>query len=611
MINASSLSDFESKRYNSSFIPDMGSNTFYDIKLGNNIGRINIWTIRDNVNDYRFDLYIDEGIIYSGSNIFYISGDIIDNTKPYNTLTVLEGTTLIIDKELHVNGGELHVYGNLIINGRLSIYDIGKLILYSNSSITFNTGSILSISDGSTGTIYGTINLNLTYMNILLGIKNLSIDSSASISLMSSDDDTNRIFSLSNYFQELRETYANINTVGDRDTTTGSMKYIWRAGNPLEPSQVLGLVIQVGDIPLGDLRFNVLGISRTSSRGMNQISDIYVNKNAVLHVTEKYMDSSYIMPELYIGINMNTDMLYSGKCIVDGKIICNGINSRIIIDRGGSLTINEGGEVHILNESKIVSAYNFTNPVLVINGKLYVDDVSMFSGFEPENISIGENGKIIIVNPTGTSKRVLFTTPNGIKSSELYRLFLGRLDKVEYHISANTGIGIDDYYEFYSLNMREWYNGMRFERAIKDGYIIWHDGAFIELYEDITPWANQNCNLYNIGDLFKAFGSFVEERLQDVVNRLTYAKCGDILFRIICRNGTVREFTLRTEGINMKSIVSDPIHHRYRLTTDNDGQLYIKRLKSTVVNINSIIDNSSMVVDIDDQHRVDFYLPIE
>jgi hypothetical protein len=214
-------------------------------------------------------------------------------------------------------------------------------------------------------------------------------------------------------------------------------------------------------------------------------------------------------------------------------------------------------------------------------------------------------GKVIILNPDSGKRRLLFTTPNGIITSDLYRLFLDTIDHIEYHISNNTGIGIDKYYEFYGREMTNWFGNRRFEKAIKDGILVWDDGGFIELYNHITPWATLNSSLLHVGRLFKTFGSYDKDKLQDAVDRLTYAGCGNILFRFIKDDDTT-EVVLNLETIHMKNIFNDPSIGKYILHTDNVGLLF---LRSSIGNasISNLINPKSRVLEVLD-NKVEFML---
>ena len=300
-------------------------------------------------------------------------------------------------------------------------------------------------------------------------------------------------------------------------------------------------------------------------------------------------------PELYLGVVIENSKT-PASCTIRGKIICDGINTMISVDRGASMHIEEGGEVHLRNGAIMRSTYNEDKPVLFINGTLIIEDIAQVKTFEKPNVVFGPNGKLIILNPDTGEKRLLFTTPNGILNSDLYRIFEDSIDHIEYHISNNTGIGIDKYYEFYGRDMTKWFGNRRIEKAIKDGILVWHDGGFIEMYSHITPWVGLNSSLLQASRIFKTYGSYDKDKLQDAVNRLNYAGCGNILFRFIDGNN-VKETILTLNEIHMKNVYNDPSSGKYVLNTDNNGLLFLRNNIGDTA-ISTLINPKSKVIEI-------------
>ena len=282
----------------------------------------------------------------------------------------------------------------------------------------------------------------------------------------------------------------------------------------------------------------------------------------------------------------------AGKCSVYGVINLKGKKSKITIDRGGLLYIASMGSIYASNDSMIISSYNEGSVSLYIDGTLYIDYIEQLVGFDPKNIIFGDNGKLVILNKYDDEHKLLWTTPNGIYSSELYHLFGNRLSHIEYHIQPNTGIGIDQYYEFYSTEMREWYNNVRLEKAIYDKLIIWHDGGFIELYRDITPWVSCECNLYSISGLLKSYGLNDRDKLQSMVNHLKYAGSGNITFRFVQSETEYKDVILSLNSVKMESIINKPQSDIYTLTTDNNGDLFYRNRVSNS-SIDSLISSES------------------
>lgn len=592
-----SLIQFETVRKENKFIPPEGSNSFY--KIGE--GRINIDTLRADTDDYRFDLYTDSGRIYTGIGEFMISGDIIDISNPYNNLMIIHNTTLSVNHTLIISKGTMEVHGNLELmeSSKLIVRDGASVILHLDSVFEVGNNVSISVERGSSLTIYGRIDVHLSSVNSLLNVNGITIDSAAVMNVEGINTD-GRPYSISDYDMDLRERVINIHTQGEKNYNEGRIGYTWTGGTPTNFSQIIRMSVLWGEAILGDFKLSVLGMPSNPLANLQIISDLLIRKDTTLYITENYHGSRYIRPELYIGILIGNNDI-PGSCIVDGTLIADGINSMITIDRGASLHIMPSGTVKLLNGSIIRSTHNNeSDKVLFIDGTMVIDEIEQISSFSHDNIVFGERGKLIVLNPDNGEKRLLWTTPNGIESTYLYRLFKDRIDHIEYHISNNTGIGIDQFFEFYARQMTEWYGGRRIEKAIHDGIIVWHDGGFIEIYHEITPWADANSNLYHASRLFKTFGSYDSERLQDAVDRLKYAGAGNILFRFV-DGDNVNEVMLVLEDINMDNIINLPMTNTYVLTTDNDGQLFLKN-NVTNATVSSIINSDARVFDIIDKN---------
>jgi hypothetical protein len=603
-LSYSSLSNFEEERKRQEIIPPASSNSFFQIGTG----KINLYTIRNNVSDYRFRLLTDNGDIHTGPEPFYISGDIVDNDHPYENMIVVRNTKLIIDNYLYISKGKLDVYGELELpeNAHITVKESGSVTFHPGSILTIKNKPNITVQHESLITIYGQVNINESQYDLFKKLPNIVIDSAGRINVSNINIDKRRYYSINDYWNELTDKRVNVHTQGEKNTSEGRLGYLWKQGKPLEPSKALSLLIHKGEFPLGDFRLSVVGLANFTYPKMHRISDLVIRKNSTLWIIENYKDFKYIKPELYIGVIME-NYGCPGECIVHGKIIANGTNSSIIIDRGGVLRIEEGAEVILQDGAILRSTNNNDNPVLFLNGTLIIDDIAQIQSFNEKNIIIGVNGKIIVLNPNTKEKRLLFTTPIGIKESDLYRLFSNRLDHVEYHISSNTGIGIDTFYNEYFKEMDDWYSGMRLENAIQDRLIIWHEGAFIELYKKITPWVNKDTDLYMLGDLFKAYGSFKEDRLQSVVERLSIAGVCSILFRFIL-DKEIKEIFLDLTNCRMRDVVVNPIKEIYRLRTNSPGDLFIRNKVGNSLT-RTIVHPLSKKIEIDESLTVNFKLP--
>lgn len=602
-IDQGTLVQFEAARKQNSIIPPEGSNSFYDVGSG----RINILTIREDPEDYRFDLYTDKGKVYTGAGNFHVSGDIIDINRPYRNMIVIKETELSVNNILTISKGNMNVHGtfSLMKSSKLMISDNASVTFYPDSVFNLCDDILISIEPGSSLMIYGRIDIPLSVVDKLLNIPGVTIDSAAVMNVEGINS-INRAYSLTDYESSLRERIINIHTQGEMNFTDGRIGYTWTGGTPKELSQIIRMSILWGKAILGDFKLSVLGMPSNPYPNMQIISDLVINKNTSLYISEDYEEGRYIRPELYLGIIIgNNDV--PGVCIVEGTLIADGKNSSITIDRGASMHIMEGGEIYLKNESVMRSTHNEeNNRVLVIDGTLVIDHIEQLKSFTHNNILIGEKGKVIILNPDTGKKRLLWKTPNGIEDTDLYRLFKDRIDHVEYHISNNTGIGVDQFYEFYARDMTNWYGGRRIEKAVHDGILVWHDGGFIEIYHEITPWANVNCTLLQASRLFKTFGSYDEDKLQDAVNRLKYAGFGNILFRFI-DGDQVSEVMLVLDSIHMENVLNRPMTNMYILNTDADGHLFLRN-NVTNTTVTNIINEKSRSVDIVDK-TAEFPLP--
>lgn len=595
-LNQPSLVQFENERKKNNYIPPNGSNSFYDIGTG----RINIHVLNDNPENYRFDIYTDNGKVYTGSGNFIVSGEIGDPVKPYRNMNVIEDTELLVNQMLTVSKGEMDIHGTieLMKGSKLVICDGAKVTLFSDGLLVINDLSDIIISPDSSLTIYGRVKIHLNKMKSIIDNKNIIIDSAAVMEVTGLDLLGERIYSMTDYYTELTSQTINKHTQGEKNFSFGRIGYTWIEGDPLTGAQVLKMSVMWGEAVLGDFKFSVLGLPEHEIPNLQIISEMYVSKNTTLHISESFNEKTYVMPELYLGRLIGRSKK-TGSCIVDGTIIVDGKNASINVDRGATLTIGETGEIYLKNGATLLSTYNDNDPVFFINGTLTIDIIEQISSFNHDNIVFGKNGKIIILNPDTGEKKLLWTTPHGIENTDLYRLFKDRIDHIIYHISNNNGIGIDQYYEYYATQFTKWYGDRRIEQAIYDGIIVWHDGAFIELYHDIIPWVQTDCTLLHAARIFKTFGSYDKDKLQDAVNRLRYAGCGNILFRFIDGN-SVGEIMLVLEGIEMKNVINYPLTNNYILNTDNDGQLFLRNKIGTASQEN-IINDKSRVVEVKDK----------
>ena len=598
------LIEFEDARKMAGIIPPAGSNSFYNI----GDGRINLLTKRSDKNNYRFDIFTDYGEIEIGSKPFNLAGDINNIEYPYGNMTVIKNTSIIISSMFGVYKGDLKSHGTIHIRsgGYLTVRNLGRITLYDDSDIIIDDGVGFQVDNGCEFFIYGKIHISLNAVDNLLRSPNITIDPAATMFVDGLDKLGPRVYSMTDYFTELSNQVININTQGEKNfiRNIGRIGYIWTAGNPLKRYQVIRLSVLYGIAILGDFKLSVLGMPEMELSDTQIVDTLEIGKGCTLHITDGYGEYRYVHPQLYIGILIGNSKV-PGKCIVNGKIIASGEDSMIIIDRGASLIIEENAEVELSNGSTILSSHNDNMEVVFINGNLVIDDIYQIESLSDTNIVFGDKGKLIIRNPDTGTRRTLFSTPNGLHDTMLYKILHDRLDHVEYHISNNTGICIDQFYELFHKDFTQWYNGMRIERAIHDGLIVWHNGGFIRLSSDVIPWVNDQCNLLHASRLFKSFASSDHEKLQEVVNRLKYAGCGDITF--IFEYDESHEVTLVLDDVNMLSIINNPMTESYELKTDNSGELFLRNNLS-VVKPETMITKDATMVSIRDDNTAEFSL---
>jgi len=591
MINET-LINFEIDRKNKGLIPPDHSNSFYDIGLS----RIDLYTIRDDPEDYRFDLYVEKGNLVVGDGTFSVNGEIVDIDRPYNSFTVLRPATLSMSDRFIVNKGTMEVYGTVDLdNGAHLISNNGGSIIFNpNSVLNIKEGSSITVEDGAELKIYGEVNIHLTIINVLMDNPNVYIDTAAVINV-DGIDLGDRDFSISDYVKSLQGVVINKYTRNEYNTEHGRVGYVWKDGNTAANSTILELDVLYGDIVLGDYKVSILGLQNVYRENLLIFESIKIVAGATLYISDSYLDQRFLSPNLYLGVVID-NVKRTANMRIDGTCIVSGSTSTLTIDRKATCYISDNGLLELRNGAHIISAYNDDTPVLFIHGTLIIDGIEQIESLDAENIVFGDDGKLIIENNYEDENKLLFSTPNGIHYTDLYRLFYGRLDKVEYHIKPNTGISIDQFFEFYSRDMTDWYGGIRIEKAIYNKMIIWHDNAFIELDHSIIPWADMDATLYQLSRIFKSYGSFDDQKLQDVVERLRYAGSGNIRFRI--RDGeTVKEIILNLNGLKLNNIISNTSSNSYTINSSDAGELFLHNLIPSI-SLRNIVNDTAVKVDL-------------
>ena len=582
-LNKNTLVEFEYERNKYSYIPPFGSDSFY--KIGES--DIDLYCADDSSTDYLFELTIQDGIAYVGDGKFYIG-----KANHYSKINISNNSELINDGELYVYG-DINVFGSVTLktDSTLNVNQDGLIMFDQDSTLTIENDAAINMNEGNIQ-IYGKIIIDVSLVDDLLNTDGIYIDSSA-ILIVKNIDLGDREFSMTDYESLLRDKVINSYTQGEYNVENGKIGYTWKGGSIKNKSQVIELSTIYGSAVLGDYKLSILGTQENIIPNLQVIRNLNIRNGSTLYIAESFNGYQYLMPELYLGI-INSNCKESGYCTVHGTIIVDGNNAKITIDRGARLVIEGDGYIYLKNNSIIKSVNNGSNIAMYINGTLVIDDISQLSTFESSNIQFGDNGKIIILNSNTDEHHILFSTPLGIKNSELYRLFEDQLDHIEYHIQSNCGIKIDKYFEYYNREMTDWYGGMRIEKAIYDGLIIWHDNAFIELDHSIIPWVTKDSTLLHAARIFKSNKSFDDERLQEVTNHMIYAGSGNICFRFI-EDEEFKDIILILDNINMRSITNSVTDNEYVLNTNMSGELFMKNNISNVTS-DDIIDEKATLV---------------
>lgn len=590
MTKQPSLIQFEQERFKEKLIPPLASNSFYEV----GDGEIVLTCLRSDPDDYRFDLRVHKGHVYTGFGNFFVVNDIKNIQQPYRNMRIDERAQLSVNQGLTVSG-ELQVHGtvNLMQHARIYSRGKGRIIFHPTSTLNIDQDSDIIVEKTATFIIYGTLNIHIAKLNAMLSAPNLIIDSAAIINVSGIKyNDTE--FSLIQYVNELSKIDITQNTRRETHFDRGSSRiaYVWADGHPNNHSHTVDIHLMKGACPLGYFKFGATGQLTQIENGEKSIRNLEIHPKATLYIQEKYRETTFMHPELYIGVVIDRTKT-PGVCNCRGTIICDGKRSRITIDRGGLLNIEKGAKVYVQNDA-VMRSTNNDNVCLKIDGTLIIDDIDQMKSFNSNNVSFGSDGKIIIRNPTREERRILFATPDGIQQSAFYRILKEHIDHVEYHISKNTGIKIDRYYEFFNRDLVKWFGDRRIEQAIFDKILVWEDGGYIELDRSVIPWVNEYCTLLNIAGIFKTFGKDEKEKLQDLVNRLRYAGSGDITFRFVYGENS-HELTLPLDGIKMINTFYNHPVRKYTVTADTDGFLFLQNNVKNISKENLIQPTSKKI----------------
>ena len=567
-------------------IPPSYSDSFYVV--GN--GTIGLYVVDDDPDTYQFDLSIDDGSVDVGLGSFQISKRLTSLLSHYRSLLVKEDSKLTINNNLTLTDG------NMIVNGHLNIESLASLILREHSEVTFSATSELTINDESfilmddTSKIYiyGTIYVHINKIQTILNQPSIYIDPSASIKINGLRESI-REYSLTDFINEMNSEVININTVKEKNYNNNQLRCKWEDGSPVTNNHTISIICEIGNIIAGDLKKSFLGLFNDLGQNQRTICDLIVNKYATLIVSETYQDYQYYYPSLYIGQKID-NCKRPAQLVVNGKLIVDGENCCIYLDRGGSMTIN--GEVQLLNKSSI-QLTEYDQVAIQINGKLIIDSLDQLIGFSKQNISFGKDGKLIILNKYNDNDKVILSLPNGIETSKLYNLFKERLEFIEFHLPNNCGIKIDQDFENFKRQMKYWYGNYTLDEAIKNKLIVWADNAFIELNHEVLNWIDLGSNLYSITRLFQTSGESAREELQSIVDKFILAKSGNIRFKFM-EDPSVKEIIMILKIPKINSVYYDNRNNDYVIQVDSLGYLFMCNNVSKIKS-NYIIENNKQI----------------
>ena len=506
-------------------IPPQDSNSFFEVDEG----QLQLYTVREEPVNYRFDLYL-KGTIHSGIGSFSVNGDITSTAQPYRNFFIRKDGHLIIDSNLTISKGKS------VIEGIVELGDMSSLIASNGADVEFKDSSLLIIPENGfifSNTealikIYGTVEVHYSKIDLLFKNSNIQIDSQAYIHVTGLEN-LEKEYSLVSLLNDINLETINPNTIKEKNFDNKRVLYKWVSGTPLNNSAVVNVEITNGIVALGDFKLPVLGVPNSVRDNLKIISDLTIGYGSKLIISENINNSSYFYPVLYIGAFIENSNR-SGELIVDGELLVDGENAELILDRNGKMIISETGKVIFSNRAKFKSTSN-TKTVLEIEGVLQIDSLTQLSGFTASQIKFINQGKIIILNNTEKDGPELFSVPNGINETDLFKLFGNRLSHIEFHIPANKGIRVDQNFDSFYQEMKYWYGPYRLEKAVKEKYLIWEDNAYLEFRKEDIPWIGIDSTLYDLTKIFITEGDSDKEKLQSIIDHFKFAGFGDIVFR--------------------------------------------------------------------------------
>ena len=575
VFQAETLFAFEKQRQSYNYVPPVNSDSFYEIGEG----EMSLHCLRGERGNERFDISLENGVIHMGEE-FQVNGNVYNGDLPYNNMTIKTGSKLIVDGTLTFHKGDLLSHGELYMpsGSSLIIDDNSNLIMYADSTWSMDEGCAIDIISGHI-TVYGKVLVPLSMARRLIKNPNITFDTSAVIDL-SDVDVARRPTSLRGYEYHLRNIDLAVQSTNYTELDTGTMRGTWLAGNVHEHNQLVQLHVHKGNIALGDFRVSILGVPTVLKPDTQVIKMLQIDSGATLSVTEVFQSHGYLFTDLYVGAFIaNNDE--PGELNVYGTLEVSGNDATLTIDRKGHVVIHEGGVIRITNGAHIVSAYNEDKEVLTVHGTLILENMESLINFDPANIQIYGNGKVVILNhyedSRDTSINVLYTFPNGFADTELNRIFGDRLEQLEYHIQSNTAIELDQSFRYFGRDLTHWFGGYRIEDACRKGIVVWHDGGTILVQMEMLDWSTDvfQGNL-TLSQLFYHISTDPYERTQEVADNLRDAGLGDIRFIVTRENGEEYIIMMPLAHPTMQSVRVNSMTSTYTVRTDRDGEGFVR-----------------------------------
>lgn len=547
------------------------------------------FSIDYNTTDNIFYTKIRSGTVPVGEEFSFVSSDNVSNTVIYSGLETFKDSILYVDGPLNLDG-EVNFNGTIEVENKIT-FKGSSIYFHEDSVIRFNNtleslDEVFSGSDSTKVHISGTIIIPFNCIDDLYELTWVEIDDSVTIiPIYDSTDD--RILSMTKYNDMLAQSGVTIRTQSDMmpEKSVGKLGYKWLTGESDRGYEVIALRSMTGQNIFGDYKLHVLGTPSSVLDNRHIVSEVIIEEDSTLYISDEFNGDAYNYPVMHIGSLDGTN----GVCRVYGNLICNyngpeRYKGVISLNNGGTLIIAETGYLQLTDGNKIISN-ELSGGKMIINGTVEIDDITQIQSFTAGDISFGVNGKLIIKNTTYEPGTVLWTTPNGIQDTDLYRLFYpnNNLTHVEYHIPEGILVGIDKYVATFE-DIPHFYNDLRFENAVFKKLIIWEDGAGLQLSseyksEDGTTWINASTSLYEIAMIFKNAAATTKERLQEVVNHLKYAGFGTIKFVIDGKDA----ITLRLKSPQIRTI-----------TKDANGDYKVENYYRGILILNNELDNYSI-----------------